>query len=393
MRVEPDGPCPCPIAIVGESPAREEIKLGRGFVGPSGALLWPLLRRLAHLNRSECYVTNLSKEPLDNDVSGEAKMTEEQFDACRSELLDEMGRVGPRSVLAVGVLAAKALLGDAFTTMYACNGVGFDSGRGYTVVPTWHPAAALRGGGEDKLGFTAYAVQNFRAPFIGQTLLVPDPVEQVAVEGAPDYVGIDCEWDGTPDRPICLTWATDTMRSFVRPRDARGFWDSLKNCTIVYHSCVSGDWACMEAMGIERPWEQPFRDTIEMAYARQMMPQGLKDLGWRLFRQPMRTWEDVVMPHYNALVTAMAQGMVEAGTTLVTHSPKGKLLKKPKMKVDPAMQPLKRALKNPGLLAKRLGFEAPSLLHVPQEDLVEYATLDPFMTLALFRLLESGGGA
>src|SRR3990167_879515 len=159
--VRPDGPVPCKYAMVGEAPVNEEIRVGRGFVGPSGKLIWPLMRRLANLSREEVYVSNLCKLPLDIDLPSDEKMDEEDFRICAAALQAELRQVKPEVVLAVGVLAARGLLGDDFTKMEVCNGMGFLKDT-YTVVPTWHPAAALRGGGEDALAYTGDAIAHFR---------------------------------------------------------------------------------------------------------------------------------------------------------------------------------------------------------------------------------------
>jgi hypothetical protein len=97
------------------------------------------------------------------------------------------------------------------------------------------------------------------------------------------------------------------------------------------------------------------------------------------------------MPHYNALLTATAQGIVEAKTTTLTHSLKtGRLLKNPKVIVDPDFKALKRALGNPELLAKRMPwFPPPTLKCVPEEERVGYATLDAWGTVCLEPILRA----
>src|SRR5262249_50474967 len=97
------------------------------------------------------------------------KLEPAEFEACRRELLAELERVRPERILAVGALAARALLGDRYTEMGVCNGMGFtvpDHGPDYhgydaIVIPTWHPAAALRPGGEDRLAYTGAAIEAF----------------------------------------------------------------------------------------------------------------------------------------------------------------------------------------------------------------------------------------
>ena len=99
----------------------------------------------------------------------------------------------------------------------------------------------------------------------------------------------------------------------------------------------------------------------------------------------MRSYEDVVTPHYEAMLRAVAEGRIAAGTTVVTHSPKtGRLLKKPKLLLDATVKPLPRALSNPKLLAERMpGLPGPTLRLVPEAERVEYSTLDAWCTVML----------
>lgn len=385
--VPPDGLVPCEFAVVGEAPASEEVRLGRGFVGPSGSLLWPLMRRLALLNRSECYVTNLCKHPLDNDVSGDLKLTPEEFATCGLELVAELERVKPKRVLAVGALAAKALLGDRYVGMDVCNGAGFALPSGTVVVPTWHPAAALRPGGEDRLAYTAAAIAALRAPKMVPVEPAVPPVRDGWV--APDHfsgsLGIDTE--GTPDDPICMTVSTPYQRMYVEPADVPAFFARLTLETrLLFHNAL-WDWPVLWAMGAPRDiaMRWAWRDTMEMAYLKQTEPRGLKDLAYRHLGLRMRTFDEVVRPHYDSVMRAVAEGRVAAGTTITTHSPKtGRPLKKPKVVVADDLKPLKRALDNPDLLAKRLtGLPAPSLRWVPEAERVEYATLDAWVTVMM----------
>jgi len=396
IRVPPDGPVNAHIAIVGEGPAREEVREGRGFVGPSGSLLWPLLWRLAGISRSECYVTNLSKTPLENGVAGEAKMTPEEFEANKVELMVELDRVRPRKVLAVGALAAKALLGGRFTNMHACNGVGFLTEWG-AVYPTWHPAAALYGGhgNDDPLAWTGAAIQAFgRHGFhdIHPAPLLPPPIaERLSLDGPlgiDTALGIDTE--GTPEAPICMTLAGTWERVYVTSGDVPKVLASIPpNTLLVFHNAL-WDWRVLWAMGAPRDMAArwPWVDTMEMAYLAQTEPRGLKDLAWRHLGLRMRSFQDVVMPHYHASAERSAQLLVDGMTTYVTHSAKtGRLLKKPKAIVAPEAKVLKRNLKNPAKLAKLLGMPGPSLDLVPRVEAREYATMDAWATLMVYRAL------
>lgn len=441
--VHPDGPVPCEFAVVGEAPASEEVREGRGFVGPSGALLWPLMGGLAKLRRSDCYVTNLCKTPLDNDLDGDDKLSPAEFDDWKTKLIDELEHVKPKRILAVGALAAKALLGDRYTNMTACNGIGFSfqyqrSVNWALVVPTWHPAAALRGahGEKDSLAFTASAIENLRAPQphpgppwfspyaeLTQTPVVnpigftiPAPRVWVPRMGANNLMrrgawGIDTE--GTPDDPICMTVSNGNVRWYVEPDDVAEWFALLGDeATLVFHN-APWDWPVLWAAGapedIAERWA--WRDTMELAYLKQTCPQGLKDLSWRHLGLHMTPFEDLVMPYQTEMAQAIAVGLIAAQTTFVdkrvgkttgfeTHSKKGVPYKKPKPNrvytieqkavLAPEVKPLHRALGNPKLLLERLGPLAPelSLRLVPEKARVEYATLDAWATVKLLPVLE-----
>lgn len=398
--VLPSGPNPCKWAVVGEAPADEEVRQGRGFVGPSGTMIWPLMRRLAMLDRSEVYVDNLCQHPLDNDLDGDLKLTPVEFDDCMHHLWNRLAEVQPQRILAVGALAARALLGDRYTEMSVCNGIGFaGTGRleGAVVIPTWHPAAALRPGGEDRLAYTGAAIAAFNpakrvklCPTISPHF-VPDPwpwegraksLHHLLSPMAKGALGIDTE--GTPDDPICMTIANNHQRAYVEAADVAEVLRLIpSDWRLVFHNAL-WDWPVLRAMGapadLHTRWA--WCDTMELAYLRQTEPKGLKDLAYRHLGIRMRTFDDVVTPHHDEMLQAVARGRIAAGTTLDTHTPKGRLRKKPRVILTDEVKPLKRAIDNPKLLAERMpGLPAATLRLVPEQERVEYATLDAWVTL------------
>lgn len=404
--VPPDGPeGPAHYAVAGEAPAQEEARRGRGFVGPSGRLLWPPLRRLAGLERGDCWVTNLCKHPLDNDRDGETKMSPEEFEACTVELETELlEHVEPGGrILAVGALVAKALLGDRYTSMEVCNGMRYYWGNRW-VIPCWHPAAALRpsGEGKDPLAWMGDAMLSMRgAPSHGQQheLSIPPPEFRLP-SGVLPFIAIDTE--GTPDDPFCLTWSEGVGRYYVHPQNVPLFvsWVQTARPVSIYHN-APWDWKVIDAMmrmyGDWGPRQSvadfSFRDTMELAYLRQTEPQALKKLAERHFGLKTPDFLHVVNPVRDELILGTGQGLLDTMTKTTTHSPKtGKPYKKPKVEIAAAGKPLKRALNNPELMAKRLvelGVELPqlSLRIVPFETAVEYATLDPFLTYKVWEVL------
>jgi uracil-DNA glycosylase family 4 len=384
------GPVPCKLMVVGEAPGEEELEKHQYFVGPSGRILWPLIAHYTGLTRKEVYVTNLCPWRLDDSKKGEDKLTPEQFAECEGRLLLKLDKVRPAQVLAVGALAAKALLGSRFSRMEVCNGMSFGhmSAGSYNVVPCWHPAAALHDtGGKDPLVWTADAIQHWlKDRPVGELSVPPVLTHGIGPDSSP-LLGIDTE--GTISDPICLTWATHVARGLVYPREVPAFWEKLRKrgTQVVYHN-APWDWGVLEAMGVERPWEVPFKDTMELAYLTPATPRGLKDLGRRFFGLDMKSWEEVVMPYYEERVREAALAQIEMGTTLVTHSAKTGRPIKPKEVLTEQAKKLKRSLANTDKLKAYLGYtDPPSLRYAPFEVMQEYATLDPFVTLAVHDVL------
>lgn len=333
-------------------------------------LFWTNLRRFAFLNQEDVVTHTLY-----SDSDG--------LSALQTE---------PSKVLTVGPVATKAVLKSRYTNMRACNAASFllEQMTSVPVVPCFHPGLALGGGIEDALGWMCKAMEEFRFPKVHlDSALRPDIPSPLVCSEVPvmaKYIAIDTE--GTPDAPLCLTWAVDGVRAYVSKEDIPDFDESLREAlkegaTLIYHN-APWDWQVMEAMGMRGVSRLPFIDTMQMGYRLHISSQSLKDLSWHHLRIPMMPWSDLVMPHYDKYVQSIGRFIVDGATTIQTHSAKtGRLFKKPKVTVLDNAKPIKRAMNNPKLLAKRIHAEPPSLLHIPHEDMVEYATLDPFATLHL----------
>ena len=139
--VPPDGPLNADVVIVGEAPGESEDRVGRSFVGKSGQELDQALKR-AGIHRLICRVMNLVLcRPKDN-----RDPLPEEIKTCSTHLFAELAKVRPRLVITVGVLASQAFLGQNFSLLRD-HGIPRDfskNGLTFTVLPTYHPAAALR---------------------------------------------------------------------------------------------------------------------------------------------------------------------------------------------------------------------------------------------------------
>jgi uracil-DNA glycosylase family 4 len=130
------------LMFVGEGPGAEEDRQGLPFVGRSGQLLDRLLAEEIGLSRERCYIANVVKcRPPDN-----RDPKPDEIASCRPYLDEQVRLIGPAVVVTLGRFASQVLLDTT-------DGVSKLRGRTYpfgpaVLVPTLHPAAALRGGGE-----------------------------------------------------------------------------------------------------------------------------------------------------------------------------------------------------------------------------------------------------
>jgi uracil-DNA glycosylase family 4 len=129
------------LLIVGEGPGREEVRVGKGFQGPSGRLLRTALTNAGFTGEVVASMTNatLCSPPKEG-------VSPAMVGACRDRLLAEVAQVNPRVVLALGKWATRSLLGrDVKIT--SISGLPREW-EGRWLVPSIPPASVLRHGNE-----------------------------------------------------------------------------------------------------------------------------------------------------------------------------------------------------------------------------------------------------
>ena len=133
-----DTPPGARLLVVGEAPGAQEDAAGRPFVGRSGQLLDQLLEE-SGVPRSQVAVLNTVKcRPPDNRVPSRVETA-----SCRPWLEAQLDELEPALVVTLGLSAATWFLGK--TTLGSVRGTVHEV-DGRRVLPTYHPAAALRGG-------------------------------------------------------------------------------------------------------------------------------------------------------------------------------------------------------------------------------------------------------
>lgn len=113
-KVWPDGNLPTDIVIVGKCPGKAELVESKGFVGPSGKLLW-LLAEQVGLTREMVWTTNAilcypKKITLANSATiSYDEVTALAIECCKERLLNELAYINPKAVVTLGKEALKAL--------------------------------------------------------------------------------------------------------------------------------------------------------------------------------------------------------------------------------------------------------------------------------------------
>lgn len=127
------------VMIVGEGPGQQEDEQGLPFVGRSGQLLERLLGEIG-LGRDEVYIANVVKcrPPKNRDPR------EDEIDACKGYLRRQIELIDPMAVITLGNFSTKLLL-NTTVGITRMRGTAYEW-WGRHLVPTFHPAAALRGG-------------------------------------------------------------------------------------------------------------------------------------------------------------------------------------------------------------------------------------------------------
>jgi uracil-DNA glycosylase len=164
------------IMFVGEGPGYHEDRQGEPFVGAAGQLLTRLLGEIG-LRRQDVYITNvvLCRPPGNRDPMPD------EIESCRPYLLGQIEHVRPRVIVTLGNFATRVIL-NRQVSISRVRGQRF-AWEGGAVIPTFHPAAILRGGGESSAQMAAIR-SDFR--HVREVLDEPQPV----AVGADEQLGL-----------------------------------------------------------------------------------------------------------------------------------------------------------------------------------------------------------
>jgi DNA polymerase len=172
------------VMLIGEAPGFHEDKQGEPFVGAAGQLLTKVLNGIG-LERRDVYIANVlrcrppgNRDPLPDEI-----------EACTPWLVETISIVQPSVVVTLGNFATKFVL-NTKQGITRVRGQTFPW-HGRWVVPTFHPAAILHGGGEGSRQFQelqddfrlvrATLDRTLHPPAPETIVLPPEPEEQLGL--------------------------------------------------------------------------------------------------------------------------------------------------------------------------------------------------------------------
>ena len=136
------------LMFIGEAPGFHEDKQGEPFVGAAGQLLNQLLAEIG-IAREDVYINNT----VNCRPPGNRDPLPDELEACKPWLDERVALIDPAVVVTLGNWATRYILGKQ-VSISRVRGQRFPwSGR--TVIPTFHPAAVLHGGGQASNQMTA----------------------------------------------------------------------------------------------------------------------------------------------------------------------------------------------------------------------------------------------
>jgi uracil-DNA glycosylase family 4 len=158
------------LLFIGEAPGVHEDKQGIPFVGAAGQLLTRMLEGIGR-SRDEVYIANVIKcRP-----PGNRDPLPEEIEACTPWLIEQISLIQPSVIATLGNVATKFVLQTEQGITRMRGSVYPWHGR--KVIPTFHPAAILHGGGEKSRQF-ADLQEDFA--LIKRTLDAPPPAPPAA---------------------------------------------------------------------------------------------------------------------------------------------------------------------------------------------------------------------
>jgi uracil-DNA glycosylase family 4 len=267
------------VMLVGEAPGRNEDVKGLPFQGDAGKYLNSLLDS-AGISRSDVIISNVVK--CRPSTSNRTPTTAEA-EFCAARWLDvEIGLYQPEIIVAMGKVAISHFLGEV--SVEHVHGIPRSwTARGYTLLPIYHPAAGLH---ETRLMRQIQDDFQILGRLVrGEPVGIPEdeypePVYEEATQG--DWRR-PTAWDTEiVDDELWSFQASDEPGTASFMSASQDFMPGDK--AIVHNYLFDATWL---------PFPENTDDTMLMAYLLGL-PQGLKELAWRLCGMEMESYQDTI---------------------------------------------------------------------------------------------------
>jgi DNA polymerase len=164
-----DGTGRAGVMFIGEGPGYHEDKQGLPFVGAAGQLLNRLLSEIG-MSREDVRIVNVvncrppgNRDPLPDEI-----------EACKPWLEEQIRIFDPRVIMTLGNFATRVILDRPVSISRVRGEKQIVGGR--MVIPTFHPAAVLRGGGDASAQMGA--IRSDFAAILEALKEAPAPVEE-----------------------------------------------------------------------------------------------------------------------------------------------------------------------------------------------------------------------
>lgn len=172
-----EGPSDAKIMFIGEGPGFHENEQGRPFVGAAGKFLDELLEGIG-MNRQQVFIGNVVKcrPPGNRDPQPEELL------ACGDYLERQVEAINPRVIVTLGRFSMGRYLPNA--RISEVHGQVFQV-KGRTIVPMFHPAAALH-------------QPSLRGSVVADFAKLPDLIGKAMAEAAPKVEAVEKEEKQNP---------------------------------------------------------------------------------------------------------------------------------------------------------------------------------------------------
>lgn len=323
-----DGPQPSRFLALLERPGFNENQQGRVAVGKAGQELDETYLPLTGLHRNDIRVSNVVQCWADNNRTPSVK---EVWSCAAHHIPEELRETEPEVVILMGGSACSLCPGIRLDIHHGIpqhtSKVGDLFGWQGWVVPMFHPAIGLHEGRWMTLLLEDWARlrEELEAPGDPESPPVDYRIARCVFDvdyyykkydipsgpcqpnKPPDWTGTDTERHGSRDFSVQVSVKPGTgimIHAEDRPALERLRFH-MDQC--VMHNALA-DIGPLERMGQRIT---VYRDTMQEAYQLGNLPQGLKPLVYRLFRQTMTSWEDTVRPaSINALLSWLGEALV-----------------------------------------------------------------------------------